>query len=338
MPNLIPGVATSGIPAAVIYPDGKSVFIAWKGQDNDQGIYWTRTRQLAPDAITGAYTFDPSPQARIWDVATSHSPALASFQSQVYMAWKGEEGDERIFWSSYDGVKWQPQTPIPNASTKIAPAVVALDAAIFIVWKNAADDKIFWAMSFQDQRTNRLEFNVKGPVHAGTTGFQTTHTPALARIDGRNFCMAWTGITDPYYMTWSAFNIDDQWALRGAMEPFIWADAGLGAGPTITSPALQYYGDNQLLLAWVAPGSPFPPPADPPHSPYLVFSYKILNAQSGWQYENTFLSSASTPALAGDAAFFYKKLDDPYGIYYATVFDIEGWGVPNNSGGGLKQV
>jgi hypothetical protein len=310
MANFIPGVACSDNPAAAMYPDGGSVLIAWKGEGNDQGIYWTRTKQSAPSGPDGLFTFDPSPQSWIEGVATSHSPALASFKGHVYMAWKGEDRDDRIFWSRYDGVKWQPQTPIPNAFTKIAPAIVATDSGVIVAWKNASDDNIWWGSSFHDN--HQINFDVIGAIKVRGDLFQTSHTPALAS-DGTNIWMAWTGV-GAGYLYWSACNRLNEWGPQVAVDPFNFSN-GLGAGPTITGPAIQIVPGNALSMAWVAAVTPYSPDTARDY-PYVNFSLMTLNSGGGWTLNSSYYAAGYTPALSGGEAFFFRALGDPWGIYY----------------------
>jgi hypothetical protein len=190
--------------------------------------------------------------------------------------------------------------------------MVALDSAIILVWKNASDNRICWAVSFHDKKTNRLDFNVKGPIHAGEIGLQTSHTPALARADGGNFFMAWTG-TGPGYLNWAAYKVDGQWTLQEPIEPFNFSN-GCGAGPTVAGPALQVCPGNVPAIAWVAAVTPASPDTARAY-PYLNFSLLNLGGPGIWRLTNSYYAASSTPALAGEA-FFFKKLDDPWGIYY----------------------
>lgn len=72
------------------------LYMAWKGIQGDEGIYWT--------------TFDGSnwaPQQKVGGVGTSVGPALApGFDRLLYMAWKGIVGDEGIYWSTFNGTNW----------------------------------------------------------------------------------------------------------------------------------------------------------------------------------------------------------------------------------------
>ncbi len=277
MSQVIPGVGTSEKPAAVIAPDGQSVFLAWRGEGDDQRIYWTQTQQLAPDPSTGQYTFSPSPQAEA-GFGTSHGPALASFQGCVYMAWKGEEGDHAIYWSRWDGISWQAQTKL-QAETRTAPAMVATGDAIFLVFQGNSDNNIWWAMLGDSFGANFIEI---GPIKVDSTFFQTAATPALT-TDGNTVYLAWLGAGTDQLLYWAQCNEDlqalypqgnipdlgglaaygnYQWGNQQQIPPYAnsggWDGGAFGAGPTQHGPALAFVRDNPgnsfpgLWIGWVA--------------------------------------------------------------------------------------
>ena len=92
----VPGVGSSHAPALATF--GNLLYMAWKGAraglDDDQHLYWT--------------TFDGttwSPQQQVPVSETSVGPALAVYQDQLYMAWKGASGwsnDESIWYCHWE--------------------------------------------------------------------------------------------------------------------------------------------------------------------------------------------------------------------------------------------
>jgi hypothetical protein len=44
-----------------------------------------------------------APQQRINGVGSSNGPSLAVFANRLFAAWKGANGDQGIYWSSFDG-------------------------------------------------------------------------------------------------------------------------------------------------------------------------------------------------------------------------------------------
>ena len=354
----IPGVGTSLKPAAAVAPNGKSVYVAWKGEGNDQGIYWTRTEQLAPAAPKG-YTFTPSPQSQISNIFTTHSPALASFQGRVYIAWKGEEGDYGIYWSYCENGVWQTQTKLGTAETENAPAMVATSDAIFLVWKGRSDSNIRWAI-LGDAVGGDSAFTELGPLTAGGIFFETSHAPSLT-ADGNTVYMAWIGATNGnlyvarcdedksiVYASQtapggaSAYG-NYQWVSQYSIPPYrndvgsaaIPGDnpgagigAGGGAGPTNLGVALVFAKGQRsgLYLAWVAPGLST---TGGPSYPYLYFSFNTQYS-GGWAggVDEVFVPMDTPPALVpvfyGDGQgifspiYFFKGLGGDSNIYHAS--------------------
>jgi hypothetical protein len=100
---VIPGNGTAtaqavGFPGAnfgpVITTDGNRVFAAWRGPRDDQGLWFT---QRAPDIVGGAQVVEWSSQGNVPNAGTSNRPAAAFFSGRVHLAWKGIDGDQRIF-------------------------------------------------------------------------------------------------------------------------------------------------------------------------------------------------------------------------------------------------
>ncbi len=81
-----PGIAT----------DGSRVFVVWRGEGDDQGIWFT---QRAQDIVGGQNVIEWSSQGNIPNVGTSHRPAAAFFGGRLHLAWKGIGDDHNIFMS-----------------------------------------------------------------------------------------------------------------------------------------------------------------------------------------------------------------------------------------------
>ena len=96
--GVVAGPESSGGPCLAASPP--LLDMAWKGEADDQGIYWSRS-----DTEDGW-----TPQIRVRGVGTSFGPALANFRNQLYMAWKGVDDDQGIYWSFFDGANWMPQS------------------------------------------------------------------------------------------------------------------------------------------------------------------------------------------------------------------------------------
>jgi len=74
--------------------------------------------------------------------------SLAMFNTKLYMAWKGMEFDDRIFWSRFDGSNWAPQQSVPGIGTSSGVALGVFDGKLYMAWKGMASDQAIWWSSF----------------------------------------------------------------------------------------------------------------------------------------------------------------------------------------------
>jgi hypothetical protein len=58
-------------------------------------------------------------------IGTSVGPALAVYIGLLYMAWKGIEGDQGIYFSTFDGQNWAAQQNVPGIGSSVGPALLA---------------------------------------------------------------------------------------------------------------------------------------------------------------------------------------------------------------------
>jgi hypothetical protein len=116
----VPGPGnTSSSPAMAwyVWPKGAGVLLAWKNAA-DETIRYSRldsAESTWPPAWSAQQVARDSGGAFL----TSVAPSLASWQGGVAMAWKGMEGDNRIWMSHYDPAadSFGPQSPVPGAFT-----------------------------------------------------------------------------------------------------------------------------------------------------------------------------------------------------------------------------
>lgn len=120
-------------PALAAFPSsGPSprLYLAWKGDGDDNRLFWTRT-------LSDLVTFEP--HRGFEDRLSSTRPALAEFDGRLVMAWKSSD-DEKIYSSKFDGTNWSPQAAIPGRATSHAPALAALGNTLFMFWKGSGSD------------------------------------------------------------------------------------------------------------------------------------------------------------------------------------------------------
>jgi len=223
----IDGVGTSAGPALACFKG--QVYLAWKGEGKDEGIYLS--------------VHDSSPSTSAWAAqikvpgvgGTSDAPALAATGDALFLAWKAETGDERIFWSkSTDGKTWTPQQPVPGVGgTSSGPALAAYGDTVYLAWKaETGDDRLFWSKS-----TNGATWAPQSVVD-GAGGSSTG--PALA-----------TGSSGIVHLVWKGETDDRIWTnhLDSGASPQQWIPVvETSARPAVASQPAGNKAD--LLLAW----------------------------------------------------------------------------------------
>jgi hypothetical protein len=139
----IPGIGTSFRPALAAYnffdsfTQNTLIHMAWKGIDNDQGIYFMR--------------FDGNPQQNVSGVGTSVGPALAVYNGLLYMAWKGIDGDQGIYFATFDGQNWAPQQNVSGVGTSVGPALAVYNGLLYMAWKGIDGDEGIYFATFDGQ-------------------------------------------------------------------------------------------------------------------------------------------------------------------------------------------
>ncbi|HDR4902751.1 TPA: hypothetical protein QCR38_005078 [Bacillus cereus] len=165
--------------------------MAWKGVSDDSKLYWVC------DLGNGW-----EPQRIILGVGSLIRPALANVSGRIYMAGRGINDDEGIYWSQFDGIgAWSPQKRIRRIGTSDSPALVGIGKRMFMFWKETdGDSKAYWSMIdfskdpiWGSQRIiEYFSYPADGSVaHAiGTTGGLS------ATQGGDSILIAWKGVED----------------------------------------------------------------------------------------------------------------------------------------------
>jgi hypothetical protein len=84
-----------------------------------------------PETVTGS-----------WGSAlTNQAPAVAVYDGDLYLAWKGESTHE-IWDSDYNGSSWASQQVVPQALTNQGPALTTIGDDLYFAWKGKANDKV----------------------------------------------------------------------------------------------------------------------------------------------------------------------------------------------------
>src|SRR5919112_1701464 len=96
-----------------------------------------------------------------------------SFRDNLYMVWKGVEGDQRMYYSHFDGFNWQQQQQVPTGMTSVGPSLSSFRDNLYMVWKGVEGDQRMYYSHFDG-------FNWQQQQQVPTGG--TTYRPSLTYI------------------------------------------------------------------------------------------------------------------------------------------------------------
>jgi hypothetical protein len=226
-----PALCEIGVAGAPVPTTG--LLMAWKGVDDDSGIYWTRDLGSGWEG-----------QRNVGGVGCSRSPGLANVNGTVFMAWKGVEDDSGIYWSQYDGAEsWSPQQHVRGVGTSDAPALVAYQNKLFMFWKGIPGDSNAYYSSYDpvgdpiwkpQKRIEYFSYETDGGVSLaiGTSG------PLTATVRGANIMLAWKGAGDDQTI-WISFFANGEFSGQSAVP-----NVGTSVGPTLVDIG------GQTFMAW----------------------------------------------------------------------------------------
>jgi hypothetical protein len=232
------GVRSSHGPALAAFPrSGLSprLYLAWKGEGNDNRLFWTRS---TPDLSN----FEP--HRRFDDRLSTTRPALAEFDGKLVMAWKSSH-DEQIYWSTFDGFNWSAQAAIPGRATSHAPALAAFGNRLFMFWKGSGNDtRLFHAtlpagplgIWSGGEEVSWVRSDASGMIREVPN--TDSHPAAVQR--GNSLILAYRGQPGDTAVWFMAF-ANDEWS-----APFTVPGAGTYTGPG--AGAL----DGTLVVSWKA--------------------------------------------------------------------------------------
>ena len=147
------------------------------------------------DACTGWGSIDGAKMLNMLR-GVGQPPGLAVFDNRLFMAWKGIEHDQRIWFSNFNGASWAPQQTVGGVATSCGPSLAMLNGKLFMAWKGMNADEGIWYSSFNGS-TWAPQKNVPG--------IATSTGPALAVFNGKLY-MAWKGMVSDQAIWWSSFN------------------------------------------------------------------------------------------------------------------------------------
>jgi hypothetical protein len=227
-----PAQGWQGVP-----PDQSVSTMLWKADPTKQlgggatgpssSNAWKQLTQLDVDGLNILYDNLPgwSYQQQVADVGTTDSPALATFQDGLFLAWKGSS-DQHIWWSHFDGSNWSTQQQVPNVGTTNAPALAQFQNQLYLAWKGSSDQHIWWS------RFDGANWSAQQQV----PNVGTSNAPALAQFQNQLY-VAWQGSSDQH-IWWSRFD-GANWSAQQQVP-----NVGTSNGPALA----QF--QNQLYVAW----------------------------------------------------------------------------------------
>jgi kumamolisin len=122
--------------------------------------------------------------------------ALATFNSKIYMGWKGMERDDRVFFSSFNGTSWAPQQQVPNILSSAGVSLAVYAGKLYMAWKGMLSDPGIYYSHFDGTTWAPQQL---------VAGIGTSVGPTLAVL-GNNLFMAWKGLEGDQRIFFSQFN------------------------------------------------------------------------------------------------------------------------------------
>jgi len=122
--------------------------------------------------------------------------ALADFNGKLYMVWKGMERDDRVFYSSFNGTSWTPQTQISGIGSSGGVALAVYAGKLYMAWKGVLGDQGIYYSSFNGTTWAPQQL---------VSGVGSSVGPSLAVL-GNNLFMAWKGVEGDQRIFFNQFN------------------------------------------------------------------------------------------------------------------------------------
>ena len=129
----------------------------------------------------------------------SITQGLFQFGGNLYAAWKGEVGDERLFYASFNGESWTPGAVHIPGNSSIGPSLASPNpSSLFAIWKGEngdGDQRIFYSIFNGTQWSPQVQI----PNVATSVG------PSLGVLNGVLYA-AWKGEEGDNQIYWSQWN------------------------------------------------------------------------------------------------------------------------------------
>ncbi|MDQ8044054.1 MAG: M57 family metalloprotease [Solirubrobacteraceae bacterium] len=142
----INGVGTSNAPSMVAF--GGLLYLFWKGIPGDSTCWYSTM-----DPNTGVWApqrqiqYDSSEASGVTKhaIGSTNGPTATVRGDQIFLTWKGVQGDQAIWFSMFRGGDFSGQATIPNVGTAIGPSTAHANGQTYVAWKGINDDNvIYW--------------------------------------------------------------------------------------------------------------------------------------------------------------------------------------------------
>jgi hypothetical protein len=221
---------------------------------------------------------------------------LCSYGGRLYAAWKGEVGDDRLFYSSFDGRAWS-DAQILGGNSSVGPSLGTFGSSMFVAWKGEhGDERLFYAA------LTGTTWSAQGQI----PGVLSSGGPALAAFEDSLFA-AWKGGSSDQEIWYASFG-GSGWSGQATVP-----GAASGVGPSLA------VFDGRLYFAWKGEGND-----------QRLFYASLENR--GWSLQAVINGATSSvgPSLAtfnGRLYAAWKGNSADQQLWYAT-FDGRAWSVP----------
>jgi len=221
---------------------GTQMFLAWKGEQSDQTLWYSYLYDLGGSGWTV-----PSQIKGSWGTAASSiGPSLAAFNGKLYAAWKGAS-NESLWYSFFDGTKWNPQAQIAGATSSIGPSLATFNDKLYAAWSNSSDQSLWY--SVLDGTRWFPPTQISGPWGTAASSIG----PSLAPL-GSNLYAAWSKSDQSlWYSTFA--DGSPNWTVPSQIKGSSWAAAS-SIGPSLATVGGNLYAmwkggsDAQLWYAY----------------------------------------------------------------------------------------
>lgn len=211
-------------------------------------------------------SWDFAPQNITPPVSSDVGTSLAVHDGKLYAAWKGSDGNQRVYYSSFDGHKWEAQKWLAFFESSVGVALAPYRGALYAMGRRGCDEQLHWSrfdgtswtgLEWYARNHSRAEVSLvayrgllyliwrggggDGNIYCSTydgtawapawriSNFTTNCRPASTVWDGQKLIMLWKGDGGDDKIYYSASD-GKEWAPQQTIPSAATMD-----GPAITS-------------------------------------------------------------------------------------------------------